>query len=52
MAIDIDKSGISGFCGCAYFESYKIRPIRNLKKKSKTGITLYELYNYKEILIE
>jgi phosphatidylglycerophosphatase A len=35
MAININKSGISGFCGCAYFESYKIRPIRKFKKKSK-----------------
>ena len=28
MALDMNESGTSGFCGCAFFESYKIRPIR------------------------
>ena len=28
MAIDMNESGTNGFCGCAYFESYKIKPIR------------------------
>ena len=28
MALDMNESGTGGFCGCAFFESYKIRPIR------------------------
>ena len=28
MALDMNVSGTNGFCGCAFFESYKIRPIR------------------------
>ena len=28
MALDMNEGGTNGFCGCAFFESYKIRPIR------------------------